>query len=138
MKYLLSSLAMLLFICSASNAAVIKSFDEGSDCTRFSLRHAKSSKDPIKLNSGESIHLKGSIYGFTFRDPKVDFETRQITVRAEILKYGFNKDLSKKVILRDDKVDVNAALKQLNRKVLTMDEVCIGRDGELIDFKLPN
>lgn len=138
MKVIFCLLVSAFLLTSAANAAVVKSFDQSNDCTRFSLRHAKSSKDAIKLNSGESIHLKGTIYGFTFKDPQVDFDNRQVSVRAEILKHGFNKDLKKKVFLSDDKVDVNSALKQVNRKVLTMDEVCINHDGELIDFKLPN
>lgn len=137
MKSMITGLSVLILTISAANAAVISKFDDKSDCTRFSMKHAQNG-GKIKLNSGEKVHLEGTIYGFTFRDASVDFDDRSVSVRAEILKYGFNKDLRKKVILRSENVDVNKALKQLNRKVLTMDEVCINKDGELVDFVLPN
>ena len=134
MRAIFTVLSVLLLTISAANAAVVKKIDEQAECTLFSLKHA-SNGGAIKLNSGESIHEEGTIYGFTFRDAKVDFDSRQITARAEILKFGFNKDLRKKVVIGENLAD--SALKQLNRKVLTMDEVCISRDGELKYFNLP-
>jgi hypothetical protein len=138
MKILTSIVASLLLTVSVSQAAVVKKSDDSKNCTLYSLKHAKSSGDKLDLADGESIHLKGSIYGFTLREPKVDFDNREVSARVEVLKYGLNKDLKKKVILKEGKVDINKALLQVNRKVLTMDSVCINREGELIYFSLPN
>ncbi|MBK25480.1 MAG: hypothetical protein CME70_15905 [Halobacteriovorax sp.] len=136
MKIMTILISAFFIFTSIANAAIIKKFDEAGECTRFSLRHAPNG-GKVKLEAGEKLHMKGTIYGFTFRDPKVDFEDRSISVRAEVLKFGFNKDLKKKVVLRSDKVDLDKALNQVNRKISTIDEVCINSEGELVDFVLP-
>jgi len=136
MKIMTILMTALFIFASYANAAIVKKFDESSECTRFSLRHAPNG-GKIKLEAGEKLHMKGTIYGFTLRDPKVDFEDRSVSVRAEILKFGLNRDLKKNLILRSDKVDLDKALNQVNRKVSTIDEVCISSDGELVDFVLP-
>ncbi len=136
MKIMTLVVSVFLISASIADAAIVKKFDEISECTRFSLKHAPNG-GTVKLDAGEKLHMKGTIYGFTFREPKVDFDDRSVTVRAEILKFGLNKDLKKKVILRADKIDLDKALDRVNRKISTMDEVCIDANGELVDFVLP-
>lgn len=138
MKALLSLLAMSLILASTADAAVIKKLDENKSCTLFSMKHAKSGEKKINLDEGESVHLKGTIYGFTLREPKVDFDSREVSVRAEVLKFGLNRDLMKKVVLKEGTIDIDKALNQVNRKVATMDSVCINGEGELVYFTLPN
>jgi hypothetical protein len=117
------------------NAAVVKSFDDAKECTRYSLKHPQKG-EKLHFEEGESLHLKGTIYGFSFENLSINFDERSASFETKIRKFGLNKSLGK-VVMHADHERFNEALNRVNKSVATMDEVCINRKGELVDFVLP-
>ena len=128
-------LILLGLTIGTANAAVIKSFDEANECTRYSLKHAEKG-EKIEFAHGESLHLKGVIYGFSFEKLSINFDDRSANFITTIRKFGLNKSLGK-VKLSADHKQFDEAINRVNKSISTMDEVCINRKGELVDFVLP-
>lgn len=132
----MKNILILLGLClGTANAAVVKSFDDVNECTRYSLKHAQNG-EKIEFEAGESLHLKGTIYGFSFDKLSIDFDDRSASFETTIRKFGLNRSLGK-VKLSADHKKFNTAINRVNKSISTMDEVCINRKGELVDFKLP-
>lgn len=134
MKAIITLLLINLLTLGTLNAAVIKSFNQSRECTRFSIKDERPGEG-LKLESNESIHIKGPVYGFTLQDLSVDFDNRWASAKVIILKYGANKVLNKSITIKKINPQFNAAINQVNKKILTMHEICIDNNGELIDFK---
>lgn len=132
MKTILILLGLTL---GTANAAVVKSFDDVNECTRYSLKHAEKG-EKLEFDHGESLHLKGVIYGFSFEKLAINFDDRSASFVTTIRKFGLNRSLGK-VKLSADHQKFEQAINRVNKSVSTMDEVCINRKGELVDFTLP-
>ncbi len=128
-------LILLGLTVGSLNAAVVKNFDDANECTRYTLKHAQKG-EKLQLEDGESLHLKGVIYGFSFENLSINFDERSASFDTKIRKFGLNKSLGK-VVMRADHEKFDQALNRINKSVATMDEVCINRKGELVDFVLP-
>lgn len=129
------TLILIGLMLGSANAAVVKSFDDVNDCTRYSLKHAQKD-EKLDLATGESLHLKGTIYGFSFEGLKINFDERSASFETTVRKFGLNKSLGK-VKMSADHSKFDLAINRINKSVSTMDEVCINRKGELVDFVLP-
>lgn len=136
MKIAMALFMGLFFVSTSINARVIKSKDEGMNCTKFEVMNKNKQSDGSfdfdrELNPNESVVSKKQTYHFSVMDREVNFDKRQVKVDInQHIIIGVNRSLLNRTFIIDESTeDMNNVLNE------TFKEFCVADTGHIIYVK---
>jgi hypothetical protein len=125
----ISFLLLTLSISFSSFGAIVTSKDVTNNCTAYRIVTTES-----PAQSHESLQDQREFFGFSLGNMEIDFANKVVYV--DVIKrilFGFNRNVVEgRVVIRPENPNFNALVNQLNRVVLTLSEVCITEQNELM------
>jgi hypothetical protein len=129
----LSSFLLFAFIFTSAQAAIVKSYDHLNQCTLYQVVPSDE-EGRVILQRGQRMHFPKNVYGMSFRELQVDFDSRKVTVTPVMnIVFGFNRPLVKnRANISEGNPNFNFLINQLNRSLSLFEKMCISSSSEVV------
>lgn len=137
------SLTFLALIASMNaHSMVTRQYDQARDCELYSIvsKERNNNGDYVlerKIEAHETIIDDRTHYGLESKNLSIDFERRSASFEIiSQVAFGFNKNLldrdGARVSISADNAQFDQAINQVNRKLFSFSEVCLGQNNEVV------
>lgn len=135
-KILLIITLLAASVGNSASASVVKGYDDQNGCDLYRVVSADNN-GKTKLKPNEVIISTKEVYGLSFQDLEINFDSREAQVQITMnIIMGINRALlENKTIISSENPDFNFLVNQLNRKVSLFEKVCI-YNGKIVYAKI--